>query len=138
MLNRCEFIGNLGKDPDIRALQNGDKVANFSIAVTEKWRDKTSGEDREKTEWIPVVVWGGVVKVVEQYLKKGSKVFVAGKFTNRKWQDKNGNDRYSTEVVLQGFNATLVMLDGRRAGDQGGYDQSQSNVPVDAIDLIPF
>ena len=123
MLNRCEFIGNLGRDPEIRTTQSGDKVANFSMAVSEKWKDKSTGEQREKTDWIPVVVWGPLAGVVEKYLRKGSKVYVAGKFTTRKWQDKSGNDRYSTDVVLQGFNATLVMLDGKRDNQQsGGYD----------------
>jgi single-strand DNA-binding protein len=136
-LNRCEFIGNLGRDPEVRALQNGDSVANFSIAVTEKWRDKASGERKERTTWVPIVAWGPLAKVVEQYLRKGSKVYVAGAFETRKWQDQNGNDRYTTEIVLRGFDAKLEMLGGRDEGNgggrsgggddrgaRGGYDQS--------------
>lgn len=119
MLNRCEFIGNLGKDPEIRSMQNGDKVANFSIACSEKWKDKNSGETKERTTWVPIVVWGALAGVVERFLHKGSKVYVAGKFTVRKWQDQSGNDRYSTEVVLQGFDAKLVMLDGSQGGGRG-------------------
>jgi single-strand DNA-binding protein len=118
MLNQCQFIGNLGADPEIRSMNNGDKVANMRIACTEKWKDKNSGERREKTEWVSIAVFGPLVNVVENYLKKGSKVFVSGKFSTRKWQDQSGNDRYSTEIVLQGFGGTLVMLDSK--GSSGG------------------
>lgn len=123
MLNQCQFIGNLGKDPEIRSMQNGDKVANFSIACSEKWKDKNSGETKERTTWVPVVVWGALAGVVERFVRKGSKVYVSGKFSVRKWQDKDGQDRYSTEIVLQGFDAKLVMLDGAQSGgrrDDGG------------------
>lgn len=127
MLNRCEFIGNLGKDPEIRTMQNGDKVANFSIACSEKWKDKNSGEQKERTTWVPVVVWGALAGVVERFIHKGSKVYVAGKFSVRKWQDKDGQDRYSTEIVLQGFDAKLVMLDGANSGgDRGGSSGGSS------------
>ncbi|MDP0925688.1 single-stranded DNA-binding protein [Paracoccus onubensis] len=137
MLNRCEFIGNLGADPEIRTMQSGDKIANLRIAVSEKWRDKQSGEQREKTEWVPIVIFGPLAKTAEQYLRKGSKVFVAGKFTTRKWQDQSGNDRYSTEIVLQGFDAKLVMLDGAQGGGSrdsgnGSYQEplGQSGAPA--------
>lgn len=144
-LNRCEFIGNLGRDPEIRTTQSGDKVANLSIAVTEKWRDKQSGERKERTTWVPIVIWGSIAKVAEQHLRKGSKVYVAGKFEVRKWQDQSGQDRYSTEVVLQGFGSTLVMLDGPSGQQQpsdgygsggGGYGNPASN-DVDESE-IPF
>lgn len=145
MLNQCDFIGNLGKDPEIRTLQNGDKVANFSIACTEKWKDKNSGEVKERTTWVPVVVWGALAGVVDRFIRKGSKVFVSGKFTVRKWQDQSGNDRYSTEIVLQGFDAKLIMLDGRRDGgdqSQGGGQssgQSQQGAPQGGFDdEVPF
>lgn len=117
MLNHCEFIGNVGRDPEIRSMQNGDKVANLSIAVSETWRDKSSGERKEKTTWVPVVVWGNLAGIVEQYVSKGSKIYVSGKFQTRKWQDKSGADRYSTEIVLQGYDAKLILLGGRRNDD---------------------
>ncbi|MEO9874002.1 MAG: single-stranded DNA-binding protein [Anderseniella sp.] len=125
-INKVILVGNLGADPEIRHTQDGRPIANLSIATSETWRDRNSGERREKTEWHRVVIFSeGLCKVVEQYLKKGSKVYLEGQLQTRKWQDKDGNDRYSTEVVLQNFNSTLVMLDGRQggAGDSGGYNQ---------------
>jgi single-strand DNA-binding protein len=125
-LNLVQLIGNLGADPEIRALPSGNKVCNLSIATSESWRDKNSGERKEKTEWHRVVIFTeGLVKVAEQYLKKGAKVYIAGHLQTRKWQDQSGADKYSTEVVLQGFNATLTMLDGRRDGDGGGSQESR-------------
>jgi len=112
-LNSCYFIGNLGANPEIRTTQSGKRLANMRLAVTDKWRDKSTGEQRERTEWITVVIFiDGLVSIAEQYLHKGSKVFVAGSWQTRKWQDKDGQDRYSTECVLQGFDAKIVMLDG--------------------------
>lgn len=130
-LNKVMLIGNLGRDPEVRSFPNGGKVCNLRIATSERWRDKSTGENREKTEWHQVSVFSeGLVRICEQYLKKGSKVFIEGKLETRKWQDQNGNDRYSTEIVLQGFNGTLTMLDGKdsSSGDlsQGGYDSGQS------------
>lgn len=119
-LNSCSFIGNLGKDPEIRTTQGGDKVANFSIACSEQWKDKATGEKKEVTEWVNVVVWGALAGVVEAYLRKGSKVFISGKMKTRKWADKDGKDRWSTEIVLQGFDSKLIMLDGAKQGDSGG------------------
>ena len=110
-LNQAQIIGYLGKDPEVRYLPNGDAVANFSIATSEKWKDKTSGEPREETEWHRISVFGRLAEIVGEYLKKGSLVFVQGKLKTRKWQDKDGNDKYSTEVVLNGFNAVLTLLD---------------------------
>ena len=110
MLNRCEFIGNLGADPEIRSLQNGDKVANLRLACTERWKSK-DGEQRERTEWITVVIWGALSGVAERYLRKGSKVYVAGKWTTRKWTDQSGQDRYSTECVLQGFDGEFYRIE---------------------------
>ncbi len=118
-LNKVMLIGNLGADPEIRSFQNGGRVANLRIATSENWKDKNTGERREKTEWHTVAIFSdGLVNVVERYLKKGSKVFIEGKLQTRKWQDQSGNDRYSTEVVIQGLGGTLTMLDGR--GDGGG------------------
>ena len=125
-INKVILIGNLGADPEIRHTQDGRPIANLRIATSETWRDRNSGERREKTEWHTVVIFSeGLCKVVEQYLKKGSKVYLEGQLQTRKWQDRDGNDRYTTEVVLQNFNSTLVMLDGRQggAGDSGGYNQ---------------
>jgi single-strand DNA-binding protein len=130
-VNKVILIGNLGADPEIRRTQDGRPIANLRIATSETWRDKSTGERREKTEWHRVVIFNeGLCKVVEQYLKKGAKVYLEGALQTRKWQDKDGNDRYSTEVVLQGFNSTLTMLDGRGAGggasDTGGDDFGSS------------
>lgn len=123
-LNKVMIIGNLGADPEIRTFGNGGRVCNLRIATSERWRDKNTGENREKTEWHTVAIFSeGLVKVCENYLKKGSKVFIEGALQTRKWQDQSGNDRYSTEVVLQGFNGTLTMLDGRGGGDSMGGGQ---------------
>ena len=119
-VNKVILIGNLGKDPEIRRTQDGRPIANFSIATSESWRDKTTGERKEKTEWHRVVVFNeNLCKVIEQYVKKGSKVYIEGALQTRKWQDQSGAERYSTEVVLQGFNGTLTMLDGK-PGAGGG------------------
>lgn len=131
-VNKVILIGNLGADPEVRTFQNGGKVANLRIATSENWKDKNTGERREKTEWHTVAIFSeGLVRVAEQYLRKGSKVYVEGKLQTRKWQDQSGQDRYSTEVVIQGYNGSLTMLDGRSGGgasagmsdnDQSGYD----------------
>lgn len=119
-LNKVMLIGNLGQDPEIRSFQNGGKVANLRIATSERYKDR-DGNMQEKTEWHTVAIFSeGLVNVVERYLKKGSKVFVEGQLQTRKWQDQNGQDRYSTEVVLRGFNGTLTMLDGAPGGGGGG------------------
>ena len=116
-LNKVMLIGNLGADPEIRSFQNGGKVANLRIATSEQWKDKATGERKEKTEWHTVAIFSeGLVSVVERYLKKGSKVFVEGKLQTRKWQDQQGQDRYSTEIVIQGLGGTLTMLDGAAGG----------------------
>ncbi|CUJ23274.1 single-stranded DNA-binding protein [Cognatishimia activa] len=120
-LNKVMLIGNLGRDPEVRSFQNGGKVCNLRIATSETWKDRNTGERREKTEWHSVAVFNeGLVRVCEQYLRKGSKVFIEGQLQTRKWQDQSGQDRYSTEVVLQGFGSTLTMLDGRGEGGGGG------------------
>jgi single-strand DNA-binding protein len=118
-VNKVILIGNVGADPEIRRTQDGRPIANLRIATSETWRDRNSGERREKTEWHTVVVFNeGLCKVVEQYVKKGAKLYIEGALQTRKWQDQQGQDRYSTEVVLQGFGSTLTMLDGR--GEGGG------------------
>jgi single-strand DNA-binding protein len=118
-VNKVILIGNLGADPEIRRTQDGRPIANLRIATSESWRDKATGERKEKTEWHRVVIFNeGLCRIAEQYLKKGAKVYLEGALQTRKWQDKDGQDRYSTEVVLQGFNSQLTMLD--RAGGGGG------------------
>ncbi|CUX46611.1 MULTISPECIES: single-stranded DNA-binding protein [Agrobacterium] len=120
-VNKVILIGNVGADPEIRRTQDGRPIANLRIATSETWRDRNSGERKEKTEWHTVVVFNeGLCKVVEQYVKKGAKLYIEGQLQTRKWQDQTGNDRYSTEIVLQGFNSTLTMLDGRGEGGGGG------------------
>jgi len=120
-VNKVILIGNLGADPDIKRTQDGRPIANLSIATSESWRDKNSGERREKTEWHRVVIFNeGLCKIAESYLKKGSKVYIEGALQTRKWTDQSGQDKYSTEVVLQGFNGNLTMLDGRSEGGGGG------------------
>lgn len=147
MLNRCEFIGRLGADPEIRQTSDGKKIANLRIAVSESWKDKNTGEKREKTEWIPVTIFNeGLAGVAERFLKKGSQIYVSGTWQTRKWQDKDGNDRYSTECVLQSFDSKLVMLDNKSdgggnnssGGDRGNSTQSQAQSSRDLDDNIPF
>ena len=121
-LNKVMIIGNLGRDPEVRSFQNGGKVCNLRIATSETWKDKNTGERREKTEWHSVAIFQeGLVRVAEQYLRKGSTVYIEGKLQTRKWQDQSGQDRYSTEIVLQGFDGVMTMIGGR--GDNGGGGQ---------------
>ncbi len=119
-VNKVILIGNLGKDPEVRTMQNGGKVANLSLATSESWKDKSTGERKEKTEWHRVVIFGQLADIAERYLKKGSKVYVCGSLQTRKWTDQQGQEKYSTEVVLQGFNSELTMLDGKGGGGGGG------------------
>lgn len=113
-LNRCDFIGHLGADPECKTFQSGDRIANLRIAVTEKWNDKQSGERKERTEWVSIVLRAGLVDVAEKYLRKGSKVYVSGRLSTRKWQDRDGNDRYATEIMGD----KLVMLDSAPKGER--------------------
>ncbi len=131
-VNKVILVGNLGADPDVRRTQDGRPIVNLSVATTESWRDKNTGERKDKTEWHRVVIFSeGLCRVAEQYLKKGAKVYLEGQLQTRKWQDQSGQDKYTTEIVLQGFNATLTMLDGRQGGgmsdnQQMGYGGGQS------------
>lgn len=155
-LNKVTIIGNVGNDPEIRSMNSGDRVANLSIATSESWKDKQSGEKREKTEWHRVVVWNEhLVKVIDDYVNKGDKLYIEGKLQTRKWQDQSGNDRYSTEIVLQGFDGKLLMLGGKKSDQDdsrgsygrqetesyGGFDSRgnavESDVDIDD-DPIPF
>jgi single-strand DNA-binding protein len=121
-VNKVILIGNLGKDPEIRRTQDGRPIANLSVATSESWKDKTTGERKEKTEWHRVVIFNeGLCRIAEQYLKKGSKVYLEGALQTRKWTDKDGNDKYSTEVVLQGFNSQLTMLDRAGGGERSDF-----------------
>lgn len=154
-VNKVILIGNLGADPEIRTFQNGGKVANLRIATSENWKDRNTGERKERTEWHSVAIHAdGLVGVVEQYLKKGAKVYIEGKLETRKWQDQAGNDRYSTEVVIRPFGGTIEMLDGRRdataddvrrdAGTRAPQNQSRqaaesaADTRQDYDDEIPF
>ena len=129
-VNKVILVGNLGKDPEVRTFQNGGKVCNFSIATSENWKDKNTGERQEKTQWHNIAVFSEpLANIAEQYLKKGSKVYVEGQLETRKWQDQSGNDRYSTEVVLKGYNATMTMLDSR--ADSAALSSNQNSYPTD-------
>ena len=120
-VNKVILVGNLGRDPESRSFQNGGKVVNLRIATSESWKDRNSGERKEKTEWHSVAIFNeGLANVAERYLRKGSKVYIEGQLQTRKWQDQQGQDRYSTEIVLQGFNSVLTMLDGAPGGGGGG------------------
>ncbi|HIG24246.1 MAG TPA: single-stranded DNA-binding protein [Henriciella marina] len=120
-VNKVILIGNLGADPEVRQFQNGGQVCNLRIATSDTWKDKNTGERRERTEWHQVAIFSeGLVRIAQQYLKKGSKVYIEGKLQTRKWQDQSGADRYSTEIVLQGYDGTLTMLDSAGGGQGGG------------------
>jgi single-strand DNA-binding protein len=130
-VNKVILVGNLGADPEVRTLPSGNKVVNLSVATSDTWRDKNTGERKEKTEWHRVVIFSeGLVRVAEQYLRKGSKVYLEGALQTRKWQDQSGQDKYSTEVVLQGFNSNLTMLDGR---GEGGGESTGFSGPRESI-----
>ena len=154
-VNKVILVGNLGADPEIRRTQDGRPIANLRLATSESWRDKNTGERREKTEWHRIVVFNeGLCKIIEQYVKKGAKLYIEGALQTRKWTDQSGVEKYSTEVVLQGFNSTLTMLDGKggggsSGGDYGGGSSSddfgggsggggRGNFSQDLDDEIPF
>jgi len=123
-VNKVILVGNLGRDPEVRSFQNGGKVVNLRIATSENWRDKATGERKERTEWHSVAIFNeNIAKIAEQYLRKGSKVYVEGQLETRKWQDQSGADRYSTEVVLRPYTGSLTLLDGREGGGGGGSDE---------------
>ncbi|WP_333573501.1 single-stranded DNA-binding protein [Sphingomonas sp.] len=127
-VNKVILVGNLGRDPESRAFQNGGKVVELRIATSESWKDRNSGERKEKTEWHTVKIFSeGLANVAERYLRKGSKVYLEGQLQTRKWQDQSGADRYSTEIVLQGFNAQMVLLDGPGGGQGGGMGGGRSS-----------
>ena len=130
-VNKTILLGNLGRDPEIRSMQSGSKMASFSIATSKRWKDRNTQEQKEKTSWHNIVVFGdGLVDIVEKYVKKGSKIYVEGELQTRKWQDKDGNDRYTTEVILQGYNCNLTLLDSRNnsqnSDNPNQIDQSKS------------
>lgn len=133
-VNKVILVGNLGADPEVRSFQNGGKVCNIRIATSETWKDKNSGERKERTEWHNVAIFSEpLVRVAEQYLRKGAKVYVEGQLETRKWQDKDGQDRYTTEVVLRPYTSTLTMLDGRGEGggrEMGGYSGGRDEMPA--------
>ena len=148
-INKVIIVGNLGRDPEVGALQNGDRVVRLSIATSERWKDKSSGEPREKTEWHRIVIFNeGLVNVVQQYVKKGANVYIEGQLSTRKWKDEStGQDKYSTEVVLQGYNSSLTMLDSRGNNNNSNLvSENKSSLPNDNLnqdssdldDEIPF
>lgn len=138
-VNKVILIGNLGRDPEVRTTQSGSKVASLSLATSENWRDKDSGQRKEKTEWHRVVIFGQLADIAEKYLTKGSKVYVCGQLQTRKWTDKDGADKYTTEVVLQGFNSELTMLDGKSERDDGPVaDRGRATRGHDEDSDIPF
>ena len=147
-VNKVILVGNLGRDPEMRSMQSGDRVANLSVATSENWRDRQSGERREKTEWHRVVIFDqNLVEIAEKYLKKGSKVYLEGQLQTRKWSDQSGQEKYTIEVVLQRFRSTLTMLDSRPdSGGGGNFDTSSSSggggdgppAAGDFDDEIPF
>ncbi len=156
-VNKVILVGNLGRDPEIRQMPSGGSIANLSVATSESWKDRNTGERKEKTEWHRVVIFSeGLVRICEQYLKKGSKVFVEGQLETRKWTDNSGQEKYTTEIVLRNFNSSLQMLDGRNEGggggrgrDEGGYggggggaprqmDGPREDFSADLDDEIPF
>ncbi len=148
-LNKVQLIGRLGADPEIKQMVNGKNVARLSIATSQSWKDKSSGERKEKTEWHRVVIFNeGLVNIVQQYLKKGANIYLEGQLSTRKWRDeKSGQDKYSTEIVLQGYNSSLTMLDGKnRSNNSPQSSESKSSLPNDQIsqdnsdldDEIPF
>ena len=146
-LNKVLLIGRLGNDPEVKQMQNGKSVARLSVATSENWKDKNSGEKKEKTEWHRVVIFNeGLVNVVQQYLKKGAQIYIEGQLSTNKYTDSNGVEKYSTQIVLQGFNSTLKMLGGgSRTGDSSSDQSSSSSLPSDEIsppsdldDEVPF
>ncbi|MGC6391981.1 MAG: single-stranded DNA-binding protein [Alphaproteobacteria bacterium] len=153
-VNKVILVGNLGRDPEIRSFQNGGKVCNLRIATSERWKDRNTGEQKEKTEWHSVAIFSEpLVRVAEQYLRKGSSVYIEGQLETRKWQDQTGQDRYTTEVVLRPYKSELTMLGGRADGQSGGYvpagndmdalppsdfPQPMSRSSIDPDDDIPF
>jgi single-strand DNA-binding protein len=141
-LCKVQIIGHLGQDPDLRKTQSGDSVCNLSIATTESWKSKDTGERVSKTEWHKVVIWGNTADVAAKYLSKGSKVYIEGKLETRKWQNKDGQDQYTTEIVVKGFNGQMVMLDGKQDSQPSQHDQAKQNgyqpQESDMDDDIPF
>jgi single-strand DNA-binding protein len=146
-LNKVLLIGRLGNDPEIKQMQNGKSVARLSVATSESWKDKNSGEKKEKTEWHRVVIFNeGLVNVVQQYLKKGAQIYVEGQLSTNKYTDSNGQEKYSTQIVLQGYNSTLKMLGGSSKSADSSLDQSSSSAlpsdeispPSDLDDEVPF
>ncbi|MFQ5563788.1 MAG: single-stranded DNA-binding protein [Parvularculaceae bacterium] len=144
-VNKVILIGNLGADPEVRQTQDGRPIVNLRVATSDSWKDKNTGERRERTEWHRVVIFNeGLARIAEQYLRKGSKVYLEGQLQTRKWTDQSGQDRYSTEVVLQGFNSAMTMLDSRRDGgdrDSGGMSEQRSSGSGQSFELdddIPF
>lgn len=137
-VNKVILVGNVGKDPEVRSMQSGGKVCNFSLATSESWKDKNTGERQERTQWHNVVIWNeNLLRVAESYLKKGSKVYIEGQLETRKWQDQNGQDRYTTEVVLRPYRGELTLLDRAGGGSAGGFNDNDSQGGYDPGPSMP-
>lgn len=135
MYNQCQFIGNLGADAEIKAFQSGGRIANLRLAVSESWKDKDTGERKERTEWVSVVITAdGLVNLADRYLRKGTKLFVSGKMRTRKWQDSTGNDRYTTEIIVDKFDGKLVMLSGKQEGEPQFAKQAEPDSAFGELD----
>jgi len=129
-INKVILVGNVGQDPEIRSTQDGREIANFSIATTESWKDKATGEKRDKTEWHRIVIFPqGLVGIAKNYIKKGAKLYIEGQIQTRKWTDAQGAEKYTTEIILQNYNSSLQILDSRRDGDSSQYSSSQQSSP---------
>ncbi len=143
-LNRCSFIGNLGRDLELRAMQDGKEIANLTLAVSESWKDKNTGEKKEKTEWVRIVIFNqNLVNVAKNYLKKGSKIYVEGQLQTRKWTDNAGVEKYSTEIVLQNYGGTIIMLDGKQSAPASNsiIEEAKKQFPGAQVldeEMIPF
>ncbi len=141
-LNKVSLIGNVGKDPEIRSTTNGAEIASFSIATSESWRDKATGERKSKSEWHNIVLFSEhLVNLAKSYIKKGSRLYLEGKLQTRKWSDKDGVERYSTEIILQGFDSKIILLSSKDEGQPSEHNQAKQNAYVDDLDLddsIPF
>ncbi len=147
-INKVILVGNVGQDPEIRVTQDGREIANFSLATTESWKDKSSGEKKEKTEWHRIVIFSqGLVGIAKSYIKKGSKIYIEGSLQTRKWTDSSGAEKYSTEIVLQNYNSTLQILDSRERGERSSVSESyssgnmssrNSDISIEEDDEIPF
>jgi single-strand DNA-binding protein len=139
MINKVILVGNLGKDPEIRSTNDGREIVNFSLATTESWKDKNTGEKKDKTEWHKIVVFNqGLIGIVKNYVKKGAKLYIEGQLQTRKWTDKNGVDKYTTEIILQNFNSTLQIVGSNKMTEEKPIEEEKTTIKLEGMDQIPF